>query len=120
MAAERLPFLAVAEDQVLEFFRRFDLLDEQVKLVSGWFRESLKEAPIEQLALLRLDADLYESTLEALIHLYPKVSSGGWVIIDDYQMLPPCRKAVDQYRHDQRIDAPIQAIDRHAVCWRVP
>ena len=115
MGADRLPFLAISEDQVRENFSRFDLLDDQVKFVPGWFKDSLLDTSIEQLALLRIDVDLFESTLEVLTHLYPKVSDGGWVIVDDYRILPPCRLAVDQYRSEHNI-RDSDSLHRRACC----
>ena len=119
MSADRLPFLAVTEAEVRENFQRFNLLDAQVKFVPGWFSQSLKTAPVERLALLRIDADLYESTMDVLTLMYDKVSSGGWVVIDDYGILPPCKDAVDTFRREQGISEKIQQIDQHAVCWQV-
>lgn len=119
MSADRLPFLAVTAAEVRENFKRFNLLDEQVKFVPGWFSESLERAPVEQLALLRIDADLYESTMDVLTRMYDKVSIGGWVIIDDYEILPPCKAAVDAFRREHGITEKIQKIDQHAVCWQV-
>lgn len=119
MSADRLPFLAVTEAEVRENFRRFRLLDAQVKFVPGWFSHSLKKAPVERLALLRIDADLYDSTMDVLTYLYGKVSSGGWVVIDDYNILPPCKDAVDTFRCENGINEPLQSIDQHAVCWQV-
>ncbi len=74
-------------------------------------------APVERLAVLRLDGDMYESTMEALRPLYPKLSKGGYLIIDDYA-LPGCRAAVDDYRREQRIAEPVIEIDRTGVYWR--
>ncbi len=76
--------LAVSREEVERNFERFGLLDDQVRFLKGWFKDTLPGAPIEQLAILRLDADLYESTMDALVPLYPKVASGGYVIVDDY------------------------------------
>ena len=118
MDASRLPFLSVSIDEVRDAFKRFSLLDEQVRFVKGWFSTSLKKVSSEKLAILRIDADLYESTMDVLHALYDKVSSGGWVIIDDYSILPPCRAAVDEFRAAHGIDSPIETIDAHAVCWR--
>ena len=68
------PILAVSLEDVQENFRRYDLLDDKVKFLKGWFRDTLYVAPIRELALLRLDGDLYESTMDALKALYDKVS----------------------------------------------
>lgn len=109
--------LDVPQEEVAENFRRYGLLDEQVVFLPGRFRDSLPQAPIEKLALLRLDGDLYESTRDALTHLYPRLSTGGFVIVDDY-VIPACRAAVHDFRHEQRIDDPIQPIDVCGAYWR--
>ena len=61
-------------EAVRDRFDRYGLLDDQVKFLPGWFRDTLPTAPIERLALLRLDGDLYDSTYDALDALYPRVS----------------------------------------------
>ena len=109
--------LAVSADQVRAAFRRFELLDDRVRFLEGWFKDTLASAPIERLALLRLDGDMFESTWEALEALYPKLSPGGFVIIDDY-ILPGCRKAVDEYRSAFNLREDIQEIDGAAVYWQ--
>lgn len=68
----------------------------------GWFQDTVPVSNIPQIALLRLDGDLYESTLVCLEHLYPRVVTGGWLIADDYG-LPGCREAVNQFLGDQPI-----------------
>ncbi|MFL6247113.1 MAG: TylF/MycF/NovP-related O-methyltransferase [Thermoanaerobaculia bacterium] len=110
--------LAVPADEVRENFRRFELLDDQVVFLEGWFADTLPVAPIERLAILRLDGDLYESTMDALVHLYPKLSPGGFAIVDDYFSAPPCRQAVDDFRRANAIDEEIIRIDTHGAFWR--
>jgi hypothetical protein len=109
--------LAVPVEEVKENFRRYGLLDGQVRFLVGWFRDVLPKAPIERLAVLRLDGDMYESTTDALIHLYPKLSLGGYVIIDDYA-LPTCRAAVEDFRARHGITEPLQPIDQIAKFWQ--
>lgn len=109
--------LAVSQEEVQRNFRRYGLLDEQVVFLKGWFKDTLPGAPIDQLAVLRLDADLYESTMDGLTYLYPKVAPGGCVIIDDYA-IPACHKAVTDYREKFGITDPIQKIDATGVYWR--
>jgi len=110
--------LAVSIEEVQSNFAKYDLLDEQVRFLKGWFRDTLQTAPIERLAVLRLDGDLYESTMDSLTALYHKVSKGGFIIIDDYQ-LPTCRSAVEDFRGSQGIREPIQEIDGAGVFWEV-
>ena len=72
-------------------FARYGLLDDQLQFLDGWFRETLPHAPIDSVALLRADGDMYESTMDILENLYSKVSLGGYVVIDDYGALPNSR-----------------------------
>jgi hypothetical protein len=115
---ERQPWLAFGLRAVQDNFRTYDLLSDNVRFLPGWFSETLPNALIEQLALLRIDADLYESTRDALVSLYDKVSPGGYVIIDDYHAFRPCRMAVDEFRNARGIEAPLTRIDWTAVYWQ--
>jgi O-methyltransferase len=112
--------LAVSLPQVQRNFADFGLLAEQVGFLEGWFKDTLPAAPIRQLALARLDGDLYESTDDALRHLYPRLAPGGFLIVDDYGAVPACRRAVEDYRAAHGIDAPIQTIDWTGIYWRKP
>jgi hypothetical protein len=112
-------YLAVSLDQVKANFARFGLLDKQVRFLKGWFCDTLPTAPIERIALLRLDGDLYSSTMDALTNLGHKVSPGGYVIVDDYYSWSACRQAVDEYRQREGIYSELIPIDPHAVYWRV-
>ncbi|MCU1260583.1 MAG: putative O-methyltransferase [Bryobacterales bacterium] len=112
------PYLAVSLEQVRDNFRRYELLDDRVRFLPGWFRDTLPHAPIEQISVLRLDGDMYESTYVALTSLYPKLSPGGYVIIDDYNALPNCRAAVDDFRTSMGISDPLLEIDWTGVYWR--
>lgn len=118
MSAANYPMLAIPLEDVRELFARYDLLDEHVRFLPGWFKDTLPGAPIEKLALLRIDGDIYESTINALDALYPKVSAGGFTIVDDYHCLEPCRQAVDDYRSQWGISAPLVRIDWTGVFWR--
>ena len=109
--------LAVSLEEVQANFSRYGLLDQNVKFLKGWFEDTLPSAPIERLAVLRLDGDMYSSTIQALDALYHKVSPGGFVIIDDY-ILPACRKAVDEFRARLGINDEMQEVDGAAVFWQ--
>lgn len=112
-------YLKVSVEQVRKNFERFGLLDEQVKFIKGWFGDTLPTAPIKQLALLRLDGDLYKSTRDALVNLYDKVSQGGYVIVDDYNSWITCRAAVDEFRKQRGISEKIMPIDAQSILWKV-
>ncbi len=118
LSEARQPWLACDLRAVQDNFRTYELLSENVRFLTGWFSETLPDAPIEQLALLRIDADLYESTRDVLVSLYDKVSPGGFVIVDDYHAFKPCRLAVDEFREARGIDAPLTRVDWTAVYWR--
>jgi O-methyltransferase len=115
---EHYSYLAVAEDEVRANFERYGMLDEQVRFIPGWFQDSLLDAPITQLAVLRVDGDLYQSTMEVLEALYPKLAVGGFCIIDDYGAIRACRQAVHHYRSRHGIRERIQDVDGIGAYWR--
>ncbi len=107
----KAPILAIPMEEVQENFSRYGLLDDQVRFLKGWFRDTLPAAPIERLAVLRLDGDLYSSTMDGLNALYHKVSPGGFVIVDDCGDFEPCRRAIHDFREQHGIAEPIEVID---------
>lgn len=110
---------AVPLEKVRENFRKFDLLDDQVKFLKGWFKDTLPTAPIRNLAVLRLDGDMYASTMDALNALYHKVSKGGYMIVDDYNAWPHCKQAITDFRNQHNISNEMVRIDNDAVYWKV-
>jgi len=110
--------LAVPLEAVRDNFAAYGLLDEQAVFLKGWFKDTLPDADIERLAILRLDGDMYGSTMDAITVLYPKVSSGGYVIVDDYGVVPACRQAIQDYCAEQGIRPEIMDIDGSGVYWR--
>ncbi|HKQ38041.1 MAG TPA: TylF/MycF family methyltransferase [Verrucomicrobiae bacterium] len=113
-----MTFLAVSMEEVKSNFSRYGLLDDQVCFLKGWFKDTLPTAPTNQLAVARLDGDMYESTMDALVSLYPKLSVGGYLIVDDYGAVPACRQAVEDYRSKMGIKEPIQDIDGLGAFWQ--
>jgi macrocin-O-methyltransferase TylF-like protien/glycosyl transferase family 2 len=118
LSPARAPGLAVGLDEVKGNFARFGLLGERVRFLPGWFRDTLPAAPVDRLALLRLDGDLYSSTMDTLQSLYDRVAKGGFVIVDDYGALPQCQRAVVDFRAARGITAPLRTIDWTGVSWR--
>jgi O-methyltransferase len=110
--------LAVSQAEVESNFSKYKLLDSQVRFLPGWFKDTLPHAPIERLSVLRLDGDFYESTIQALNALYPKLSPGGYVIVDDYHAIEACQRAVHDYRSRHSIIEPIIDIDWAGVYWQ--
>lgn len=109
--------LAVSEATVRASFEELGLMSDQIRFLPGWFCDTLPAAPIEKIALLRLDGDHYSSTWDALSALYDRVVPGGFVIIDDYA-LPRCAEAVDEFRAAHGISEPVERIDHSGLAWR--
>jgi len=108
--------LAVSQDEVKRNFNRYGLLDDQVQFLPGWFADTLP-GPVRNLAVLRLDSDLYASTMDSITPLYPLLQPGGFCIVDDWNV-PTCREGICEYRDSRGIAEPIVDIDGHGVYWR--
>ena len=110
-------YLAVSLEEVKNNFRAYDLLDDNVIFIKGFFETSLKTAPINKLAVLRLDGDMYSSTIQVLDTLYDKVTKGGFIIIDDYT-LKGARAAVIDFRDKRQIKDEIVLIGKgYSAYW---
>jgi O-methyltransferase len=112
---------AIGVEGVKRNFERYGLLDENVRFIVGLFKDTLADAPIEQVAVARLDGDLYESTIDAITALYPKLSVGGYLIVDDYSApmwSKACGQAIRDFRAQHGITEPIQEVDWNAIYWR--
>jgi O-methyltransferase len=118
IALWKVNFLAVPLEDVKKNFELYGMLDDRVKFLPGWFKDTLPTAPIERLALMRLDGDLYESTTDCLKALYPKLSIGGYVIIDDYHAIPASAQATDDFRREHGITEDLVKVDWTCVYWR--
>ncbi len=112
--------LRVSEAQVRSNFERYELLDDRVIFVKGFFSDTLPNLKSDPLALIRLDGDMYESTIVALNALYPRLSPGGFVIIDDYGALKSCKQAVDDFRQEHAITSEMHVVDWTGVWWEKP
>lgn len=112
--------MAVSIDDVRANFRRFGMLDERVRFLPGWFKDTLPGAPIGTLAVLRVDCDFHDSTLQVLEALYDRLSPGGFLIVDDYgeDAWTHCREAVDGFRSSRGIREPLVHVDPMCAFWR--
>jgi len=110
--------LIVSLEEVQRNFRVFGLLNDQVKFVKGWFCDTLPTID-SKFSVIRLDGDMYGSTMDALNNLYHKLSPGGYCIIDDY-CLKGAQSAVDDFRKEHKIESPLCLIDiqSRAVYWQ--
>ncbi len=110
--------LKVSIDDVKNNFKKYNLLDDNVLFLKGWFKDTLPNIDINQkFSIIRLDGDMYESTMDSLTNLYPKLVSGGYVIIDDF-CLKPCVDATMDFRKINNINEPILTVDFTGVYWK--
>ena len=109
---------AVSLEEVRRNFEKYGLLDDQVEFVKGWFCETLPKLVGHTWGVIHLDGDMYQSTFEALVNLYPRLSPGGYVIIDDFGAVPACRQAVLDFRQNNSIKEEIREIDWSGVYWQ--
>ena len=111
-------FLSVPLEDVTANFAKLGL-DEGVTFVHGFFEETLPGLAGNRWAVARLDGDTYESTWLSLSSLYPGMQEGGFLILDDYVLIPECRAATEDFRTAHGITEPIVEIDKHGARWRV-
>ncbi len=110
--------LVVSEETVKRNFAAYNLLDDKVVFLKGLFAETLPTLSNRNFALIRLDGDMYGSTISALANLYDRVSPSGFVIIDDYGALRNCAKAVHDFLDKRGLRVNIQPIDESCVWWQ--
>jgi O-methyltransferase len=110
--------LAISLEEVKTNFAKFNLLDEQVVFLKGWFKDTMKDVPSKEIAVLRLDGDMYESTIDPLIHLFDRVPNGGWIIIDDYEVVPAAKQAVHDFLDSKNLKVDMNPIDGVGVYFR--
>jgi len=111
--------LVGSEHKLREGFDRF-ANPARLHVRAGWFEDTLASATDEigSVALLHCDADWFDSVLLTLEVMYPLVSPGGFVVIDDYGTFPGARTATEEYRLRVGETAPLLRIDRSGRYWR--
>jgi hypothetical protein len=110
-------YLAVPLKEVRESFARLGL-DRGVEFVPGFFEETLPALGDRRWAMVRLDGDTYDATRLSLEALYPGLAAGGYLVVDDYLQIDPCREAADAFRREHAITEPIEPIDWSGARWR--
>jgi O-methyltransferase len=110
-------FLAAPQAEVEAAFARFGL-EAGVRLVPGFFEQTLPTLAGGRWSVVRLDGDTYEATWLALESLYPALAAGGYLIVDDYRVVPECARAVDAFRERHGIREPLEDVDWTCVRWR--
>lgn len=106
-------------NQVRDGFDRFDLLDERVRFLQGRFDQTLPDAPIESIALLRIGADAGTEVTAILDELHPRLTPGGVVIIENASD-PAVRSAVDEFRARHGLGEVEDRIGWGGASWRKP
>ena len=109
---------AVSLEEVQNNFLKYDVLDENVIFVKGFFEDTMKNINIDKISMLRLDGDMYTSTIVVLEALYDKVVPNGVIIIDDYHWdIAGCCNAVDNFRKSRNITTKINYSYGCCVWW---
>ena len=108
----------VSLEIVRENFKKYGLLDDNILFVKGFFEDTLPNLKIGGISLLRMDGDMYGSSIVTLNSLYDKVVPGGFIIVDDYMVVSGCKSAIDDFRKERSITSTLQPIDNTAVYWR--
>ena len=112
-----IDYLGVPLEEVQANFARFGC-DRGVRFVPGFFEDTMEGLTGRRWAVARLDGDTYEATRLTLESLYPGLSVGGHLIVDDYGALEGCRRAVDEFRRRHGITEPLEEVDWTCVRWR--
>jgi hypothetical protein len=110
-------YLAVPLEEVEDSFARLGL-EQGVRFVPGFFEDTLPSLSERRWSIVRLDGDTYDATRFSLQALYPGLAAGGFLIVDDYLQIDPCREAVDDFRRELGITEPIEPVDWSAARWR--
>jgi len=110
--------LAVSEDEVRQNFAACGLLDDDVIFLKGLFEDSLPPLSDNKFALIRLDGDMYGSTISALASLYDQVSPSGFIVVDDYGGLRNCAMAVHDFLDRRGLRVQIQSAGPSCVWWQ--
>lgn len=112
-----IPYLSVSLEDVKSNFADYGLSGEEIRFVPGFFSDTLPSLDVDEIALLRLDGDMYSSTIDVLENMYDKVVEDGFVIIDDYR-LDSAQSAVSDFLEKRGLSPAFEKIDEDAIFWR--
>lgn len=107
---------------VRKIFTLLGLSQEKLHIVEGWFCDSFsaRKYSVGPIALINIDSDWYESVKICLETWYPHLSSGGYIVFDDYGKYPGCKKAVDEYLAKHGIEVKLETRDSVGRYFRKP
>ena len=91
---------------------KIDYPSNNLRIIKGWFQDTLPVNKPERIAVLRLDGDWYESTKVCLNELFDRVVNGGVIVIDDYGDWEGCKKAIDEFFEERKILPFLHHIDK--------
>lgn len=111
------PLLSIQRSYVENVFKKYELLDDRVIFVEGWFSETLSKLS-GPFAVIRMDGDLYSSTRDILVSLYPKLANGGYILVDDYDLFSGCKIAVHEYLSRHSLRPNFERVDFTEIRWR--
>jgi O-methyltransferase len=112
-----IDYLEVPLEEVKANFARFGC-EGGVRFVPGFFEETMRGLVDRRWSIVRLDGDTYDATALTLRSLYPGLSVGGFLVVDDYGALAESRRAVDEFRDRHGLTEPLEAVDWTCVRWR--
>lgn len=98
-------------DEVKDNISKVNYPENKIHFVKGKVEDTIPGVIPEKIAILRLDTDWYESTKHELIHLYPRLVSGGVLIIDDYGHWEGAKRAVDEYIKEFNLRILLNRVD---------
>jgi hypothetical protein len=107
-------------ERVERNLRRLGVFDGRLELIDGPLEETLPRLSGRAWSVARMAVDSYERTTSALESLYPGISPGGYLVIDDYGASEQCRRAVHDYRDRHQLREEIQTVDWSGVYWQKP
>lgn len=105
-------YLRVSLEDVQTNFRSFGALDERVHFCKGFFVDALPSCGVGEISVLRMDGDMYESSLDTLFNLYERVSVGGFIVVDDWACVADARRAVKDFYAWHDLELNVTVIDR--------
>jgi len=120
MAAEYTGLCQAHPANVKRVLRESGVPEEAVGIVPGWFQDTLPTLPVQQIALLHIDADWYDSVRICLELLYDKVVPGGFVVLDDYGYWEGCRKAWHEFEGGRGLHIDLIQVDGTGVYFQKP
>lgn len=105
-------------DKVHQVFKLLKIKYEKYKIIKGWFHETFPNTKIDNISLLHIDADWYNSVMLSLEKFFDSVVTNGYIVLDDYGHWEGCRKATDEFICRRNLKVEFQMIDDDACFFR--